>query len=150
MTAEEKLDLRVRRYVYDTALTTGRLPSSETTGKNLGLGLDEVRDSFERLAAGRVLVLQPDGTEILMAHPFSAVPTPFLVTAGSERFFANCIWDGLGILAMLGADGRVATACGCCGSAMELRVTDGSLEPADGVIHFAIAARHWWDDIVFT
>jgi hypothetical protein len=53
-----------------------------------------------------MLVLEPTG-EILMANPFSAVPTPFLAEVGGRRWFGNCIWEALGIIATLHADGRV-------------------------------------------
>jgi hypothetical protein len=36
-----------------------------------------------------------------MANPFSAVPTPFLVRSGDRSWYGNCIWDALGIPAML-------------------------------------------------
>jgi hypothetical protein len=32
---------------------------------------------------------------------------------------------------------------------MYLRVVNGSLEDAPGIVHFAIPAARWWDDIVF-
>jgi hypothetical protein len=85
-----------------------------------------------------------------MAEPFSAVPTPFVVQAGARRWWGNCVWDALGILAMLRADGQVLTSCGCCGRAMTLEVQDGALRDAPGVVHYAIPARDWWRDVVFT
>jgi hypothetical protein len=125
------------------------VPAAAQLATQLGLGLDEVRDSLERLGAGRALVLQPSSREVLMANPFSAVPTPFAVHAGGQLYFGNCIWDALGIPAMLNNDGRITTSCGCCGEAMSLAVVDQRLEPAGGVVHFAVPAKRWWDDIVY-
>ena len=51
---------------------------------------------------------------------------------------------------MLRCDAHVRTSCGCCGAAMVLAVAGGALRGGEGVVHFAIPARHWWDDIVFT
>jgi hypothetical protein len=102
------------------------------------------------LTDARVLVLQPGG-EILMAPPFSAVPTPFLVTAPDAwQTYGNCIWDALGVLAMKGTGGHIHTACGCCGQALEIEVRDGEPRNAEGVLHFAVPSRRWWDDIVYT
>jgi hypothetical protein len=101
------------------------------------------------LAEGRVFALDADG-EILMAPPFSAVPTGFLVESGGRSWWGNCIWDALGILVMLGRDGRVVASCGDCGTGMTLEVAGGALQHAEGVAHFAVPARRWWDDIVFT
>jgi hypothetical protein len=94
-----------------------------------------------------MLVLQPSG-ELLMASPFSAVPTPFVTEAGARRWFGNCIWDALGILATLPSDGRVVTSCAGCGDAMVLEVREGVVS-GGGIVHFALPARRWWDDIVF-
>jgi hypothetical protein len=108
-----------------------------------------VRESLERLAAGRVLVLQRDSREVLMASPFSAVPTPFAVHANGRLYYGNCVWDALGVPVMLGVDARVEASCGCCGEAMALRVTGGELEPVEGTVHFAVPAHRWWQDIVY-
>jgi hypothetical protein len=77
------------------------------------------------------------------------VPTPFLVKVGDRSYYGNCIWDAMGIPAMLKKDAVIEASCGCCSTAMNLLVTNGSLEEARGIAHFAIPAAHWWDDIVF-
>jgi Alkylmercury lyase len=86
-----------------------------------------------------------------MANPLSAVPTPFRVLTDDGRsWWGNCIWDGLGILAMVGSDGIVDTTCPDCGERVEFRVENGRLQPVDAVIHFAVPAARWWDNIGFT
>ncbi len=149
MTPEE-LDREVRREVYAATIDSGRPPLAAEVAERLGIEPSDVLAAFERLAAGRVLVLQPGAGEVLMANPFSAVPTPFAVEAAGRLYFGNCIWDALGVPAMLGSDGRILASCGCCGSAMPLAVEDGALQPAAGLVHFAVPARRWWEDIVFT
>ena len=143
----DDLDLRVRAYVYDATMREGRPPRFAAAAAALGVPEDEVCQSLQRLAAGRALVLQGDG-EILMANPFSAVPTPFPVLAGDGSYFGNCIWDALGIPAMLRRDAVIDTSCGDCGTAARVEVTGGAVA-GDGIIHFAIPARDWWKDIVF-
>ncbi len=145
-----QIDREVRRYVYDQLREAGTAPTTTETALALGRPLDEVEVSFERLAHGRVFVLQPDSREILMAPPFSAVPTPFLVEVGARSWYGFCVWDALGILAALHVDGRVVTSCGDCGAGMELAVSGGALAEGEGIIHFGVPARHWWDNIVFT
>jgi len=146
----DQFDHALRRFVYAVALRRGSPPTIAETVAGLQTTSEDVLASFQRLATGRVLVLQTGSHEILMANPFSAVPTPFLVEFHDYACYGNCIWDALGILAMRGAAGRVRTSCGDCAQALELRVADGSLQAGEGVIHFALPARHWWDDIVFT
>lgn len=148
--ASPDVDARMRYYVYDATLRRGAPPSvAEVCGAS-GLPAGEVRASLARLAAGRVLVLQRESGEILMANPFSAVPTPFVAETPAWTAFGPCIWDALGIPAMLHQPGRIRTACGCCGEVMGFEVMGGRLAAATGVVHFAIPALRWWEDIVFT
>ncbi len=147
-TVEER-DLRVRAGVYDVAMSSGTPPTVEDLTQRLGFSRDEVQESLERLTAAKALVLQRDSREVLMANPFSAVPTPFAVYANDHLYYGNCIWDALGIPAMLNTDARVESSCGCCGESMRLWVVAGNLEPVDGVVHFAIPAHQWWQDIVY-
>jgi hypothetical protein len=84
-----------------------------------------------------------------MADPFSAVPTPFVVTISSRVWFGNCIWDAMGIAAMIGADAELEASCGCCGTSMKLAIPGECRQGDERVAHFAIPAAHWWDDIVF-
>ncbi len=146
---EAVLDQKVRRHIYDRIMKTGIAPSAAETAAALSTPLAEVQASLQRLAGAHMLVLQKDTGEVLMANPFSAVPTPFLVQAGERLYFGNCIWDAMGIPAMLHQDAVIRASCGDCGTAMTLRITNGSLEPAEGIAHFALPAAHWWDDIVF-
>ena len=147
-TTEADLDARVRVTVYDETMRSGFPPSGEILAAALGIRRDAVMGSLARLAAGKVLVLQDNG-EILMANPYSAVPTPFVVQFGDRTAYGNCIWDALGVLAMAGADGTISASCGDCGTAMNLRVEAGVVHGDTGLVHFAIPARSWWDDIVF-
>jgi hypothetical protein len=144
------LDLIVRHYIYDHVIQEGLPPTIVETALALSCTHDEVRASFNRLSAAHILVLQREIGEILMANPFSAVPTPFRVLVGQRAYYGNCIWDAMGIPAMLKQDAVIQASCSCCGSAMSLKITGGSLEPAPGLAHFAIPAAHWWDNIVFT
>ena len=148
MDSPETLDQRVRWQVYDHTMRSGIPPLSHEIATALALPLDEVFASLGRLGAAHILVLQPDRGEILMANPFSAVPTPFQVEVNGLSTYGNCIWDALGIAAMLDADARIRTSCGDCGTSMEVEVAAGAVR-GEGIMHFAIPALHWWDDIVF-
>jgi hypothetical protein len=144
------LDGEIRRFVYDAAIASGLPPTAQQAADALGVERDQVRASFERLAESHQLVLQRETREILMAMPFSAVATPFTVRVGAVSYHANCAWDALGIPVMLKQDAQLATTCGCCTSAMELQVRAGKLEPTTAIVHFAVPAREFWDNIVFT
>jgi hypothetical protein len=146
--SNEEIDPRVRAAVYETTLRNGAPPAGSQVAIALQLPVAEVLASFRRLAEAHMLVLQRDSGEILMANPFSAVPTPFRVRAGSLASYGNCIWDALGIPAMLGSDAEIETSCADCGTAARIAVRDGAVH-GEGLMHFAVPAHSWWDDIVF-
>jgi hypothetical protein len=144
----EAFDRDIRLAVYRSFVEYGRPPTTPELAGELGAPASDVEVALRRLAGGHALVLQPGTSSIWMAAPFSAIPTPFDVTVGGRHYFANCIWDALGIPACLHADARIETSCPDCAEPMMLEVRDGSFqEPADGVLHFAIPAAKWWEDI---
>lgn len=150
----EDFNKRLRAKLYERFVATGHCPVLEELARELDCGLPEVRAAAKQLADAHMLVLQPGSGEILMANPLSAVPTSFVVetrkNAAPRSWYGNCIWDALGVIAMLHSEGRVLTSCGCCGESMTVNVNDGGVvsEPA-GIVHFALPASRWWDDIVF-
>lgn len=105
--------------------------------------------ALARLHDAHRLVLAPGGA-IRMAHPFSGFATDTRVRSGNREWYANCPWDGLGILAALGCDGVVVGHCPDCGDDCGFVVAGGELEDCDCVVHFEVPAAHWWDDIAHT
>lgn len=143
-------DQRVRMFIFGEAAETGRVPTASEIADGLHLSIEDTHATLNRLATGRVLVLASGTANIWMANPFSAVPTSFRVLAKGRTYFGNCIWDALGILAILDADGTVETTCGDCGDPMALEVRNGTLARPVGVVHFAVPAARWWDNIGYT
>jgi Alkylmercury lyase len=169
-----EFDRRVRWHVYDVTMREGTPPLAARLAELLNAPCEEIAASLERLAEARMLVLQRHSREILMAGPFSAVPTPFRVTFGAQQAahdsqpasspcampapnsdlpataYGNCIWDALGVIAALGKpDARVDTSCGDCGASAQLFVRNGELH-ASGFMHFLLPPKLWWQDVVFT
>jgi hypothetical protein len=141
----------VKLRIYSTFADTGAAPSAQDVASALGVPPAAVEDAFRGLHARRLLVREPgDPSRIRMAPPFSGIRTPFRVLARGRIYYANCVWDALGIPAALHADGRVAASDGQTGEAMELEVRDGTVVARACAIHFAVPAARWWDDIVFT
>jgi hypothetical protein len=85
-----------------------------------------------------------------MAHPLSAVATPFLVHVGGRSYWPNCAWDALGVAAMVGGSARIEARCGDCAAPLDFEVVDGRLRSGPFRLHFAVPARRWWEDIAFT
>src|SRR5262249_33075048 len=111
---------------------------------------ERVLAAFASLRAQRLLVLEPDGATIRMAPPFSGVATDHEVQIGGIRYFANCAWDALGVVAALGRAGRVRSHCARSGEPLDLAVGEGGPVRSDWLFHCLVPAARWWDDIVFT
>lgn len=144
-------DTRARLHLYERFLADGRPPTAAETAEALGVPAEEAEAAYQRLEQAHVIVLAPGTTDVWMANPLSAVPTPFrVITDDGRSWWGNCVWDAFGVLAMVGADGVVDTSCPDCGERLELRVRDGELESVEAVVHFAVPAARWWDNIGFT
>jgi len=143
-------DGRVRLAVYGHFIDTGARPGVGDLSQRLGLSPEAVKDSLRRLGSQRVLVLEEGSTDIRMAMPFSGVPTGYRVETPLGGWWANCAWDALGIAAMLQVTARVEARCEDCGDALTVRVEQERLTRSEGVIHFAVPAARWWEDIRFT
>ena len=141
---------RVKMAIYRHFADTTRAPRAEELAGSLGMTDGEVRAAFTGLRASRVLYLEPDGVTIRMAPPFSGVPTQHEVEVGGRRYFANCAWDSLGIIAALRRPGDVHSRCGQSLASLRLRVERDGPEPCDWLFHCLVPAAKWWDDIVFT
>ena len=141
------VDRAVRTAVFELLVTGSKDPTPSALAVTTGLAIDAVAASLNRLSVEHRLVLSADGDRVVMAHPFSGVPTDYQSQIGDRVWWANCAWDAFGILALLGAGRVVATSPGQPESVWT--VNDGSVAP-DGLVHFVVPARRFWDDIGFT
>ena len=143
-------DTRVKLAVYHHFALTGVRPSPDEVAGPTGAAAADVLESYRRLRAQRVLVLEADGASIRMAPPFSGVPTQHVVRADGISYFANCAWDALGIPAALRKEALVESRCEQSMAPLRLEVGDAGPERSDWIFHCAVPASHWWDNIVFT
>ena len=139
-------DLRIRNLTYELFVELGRAPNRAEAA--LAAGTD-VGGAWRRLHEEHALVLD-EAREIRMANPFSAIPTPYRVTAAGRWWYANCAWDAFGVCAALHADGRIETACADCGDKLVVEVRDTRPDSESLLFHCLVPAERWWDDIVFT
>ena len=144
------LDTALWRFTYDAVVRTGRGPSLRDAAEALGASESEVRAAYQRLGEGHSILLDASGEALWRIAPFSAVPTDFAVEAGGRGYFANCAWDALGICAALHADGVIRASCACCRLPIDLAVRGQRLVPAEGLVHIAVPAKDWYEDIAFT
>ena len=107
------------------------------------------QDHFRELAHEHAVVLDGEG-RIVLANPFSGVPTGYVAEAGGSSWDAPCAWDAFGVLAALGRDGAVRTRCSDCDEPLVVEVLRGSLVDTDAVAHFLVPAARWYDDLIHT
>ena len=143
-------DQKVRLSIYEHIVETGLAPTNDNLADCLRVSREELVSSLVRLTSNRALVLFPDTNEIWMAHPFSAVPTPYPVRTNRMTYYANCAWDALGIPALLQVDSLTETTCADCQESLTIGVTGNKLVDFGYVIDFAIPPRHFWDNVGFT
>ena len=120
-----------------------RAPTHEELALAAGIDVADVPAALQELHDQRMIVLR-DG-QLWMANPFSAVPTDYVAVVNGRRHFGNCIWDALGIVAMLGGIGRVEKD----DLQIECAIRRVSA-PREYVVHFLVPARDWWADIGYT
>jgi hypothetical protein len=144
-----ELVLRVRHAIYRT-FAEGGIPLSATIADKFNIPHDDIRLAYTRLQEAHAIVLDPHSREVRMALPFSAVPTPHLVSSGQRSWYANCAWDALAIPSLMKCDARIESACADCAAPIVYRIEKGHLLESLGVVHFAVPAARWWDDIGYT
>jgi Alkylmercury lyase len=145
-----EFDTQVKLALYHHFAATGRAPSPEELAQQIDSNPKDVMESYQRLRAQRLLVLEADGSSIRMAPPFSGVSTQHIVEADGIQYFANCAWDALGIPAVLHKAGTVHSQCAQSREPLHLSVGLQGPEPSDWLFHCLVPAAKWWDDIVFT
>jgi len=147
----DAFDLDVRRHVYFSVVANGRPPTTAEVAAAFAIDEGVAESAYRRLHDAHALVLFPGTTDVWMANPFCFAPTVHRVIAGGRTWTGTCAWDALGIPAALGCDGRIESACACCGEPVALEVRAGELtQGADLLAHILVPARDWWADIGFT
>ena len=138
----------VRAEIYRSFRERSTAPTVIELASRLHVSATQVREALQALADERSIALAPATSSIWMAHPFSGVATDFVVTVGARSWFANCVWDGLSILALFG-DGVLETHSLVTGDVIRFTVRNRHVS-GEGVVHFLVPAAEFWDDIGFT
>jgi hypothetical protein len=152
-------DRAVRLAVYRGFAGQGRPPSVAELAAETGLAETAVRAALQDLHDAHAIVLTSARDAVRIAHPFSAAPMGFVVSAegrgptgygGDRMWWGGCAWDSFGIGAALGEPVVVRTHCPGCGR--DLTVHAGPAQPPDQdlAVRIPCPASRWWDDVVRT
>jgi hypothetical protein len=140
----------LRVFGYDELLDRGAPPTIGDVARRFGVEPNEARRALAELRIGKTILVHPRTGEVWMAGPFSAVETPYRVTLGRRQWWANCAWDMFGVAMIAGAIVRVDTRCTDCGEPMAIVCNPAAAPNDDGVVHFLVPARRWYENIGFT
>lgn len=149
----DTLASRVRLFIFEHFLEHATPPVVEQLMLEFSLSRDDAIEVLRELETARHIALVKGTGRILMAFPFSAIATPFRVTAGGRTYFANCAWDAIAFHAMLDDDVQVESFCDHCADPIRVELRDGRatrVEPEASVVYLALPPTRWWDDIVTT
>lgn len=145
-----ELDWEVRAFVYRFFIENQRPPTDTETAEQFNLDQEAAQEAYLRLHQRHQFFLQPGTRQILIANPLSATPTPYQVMIQGQKLWATCAWDSLGIPAMCQADALIEARDVLSGETIHYHIRNGQLESPNYVVHFSLAARHWYDDLVHT
>ena len=147
---DENLAWAVRYFIYQHFAATTLPPSIAETAEQFHISLEDAKAAYLDLHHRDALFLEPGTTDVRMAFPFSAVPTPFKVHARGKTYYANCAWDSLGIPSALHSDAVIETVCAWDGEPISLSVENGQVIHHDEIIHYLVPFRQWYNDLPFT
>ena len=147
----DTFDWGVRTHVYAAFRRSGKAPTIQDLTAVTGAPAGRILAALRALDDAHELVLDGKREAVRMAHPFSGVATDFPVETDDVNCYANCAWDALGVLALLGSDGRVQTTCPASGEPVEFGVQRRRVVGDEDIVaHLLTPIRDAWEDIGFT
>jgi len=145
---------RVRLAIYEHFLAQAEPPLVEQLMRDFEMTRAETVAVLRDLAETRGIAVVKGTSRILMAWPFSAIATPFIVRARGRRYYANCSWDAIAFHAMLGGDpARIESFCHHCARPIAIAFDDGAattVDPPNSIVYLALKPTQWWEDIILT
>ncbi|OCL07574.1 hypothetical protein AOQ84DRAFT_408710 [Glonium stellatum] len=150
----------VRYFIFTFFLENCRPPSLEDICAACEVSEDRSLEILAALEKGRHLVLHKKDvhspTPISMVHPFSHLPTSFIVTHEDRSWWANCAWCAFGLASMLApAAVQIHTRSGSIGKEMSFEVANDKVtlisekSAEKPCVHFAVPLKSWWTDVRF-
>lgn len=144
------IDTQIRVFVYDHLMAHGNPPAVAEIASHLSLTLENAKTRLAGLRIGKTILVHPVTGEIWMAGPFSSSRTQYRVIGSRTSWWANCAWDMLGVAMIAGESVRIDTSCTDCDDPWTLTAPTHAPPAQEGIVHFLLPARKWYEDIGFT
>jgi hypothetical protein len=127
----------------------GHAPPVAELAEAAGMSDGEAESSLRRLHDAHALLLHPHKCEAWVVHPFALSPGSCWVETPKRGYWANCLYCGLGIAAVMRSDTRITTRLGGEGETRTFRVEAGTLVDTGEVFHLSTPVALWWDNVMF-
>jgi Alkylmercury lyase len=143
----------IRRYVYRRFAGHAAAATPADIAATFGITPDAARDALRALHDAHLVVLDAGREQIVMAHPWAAVPLGFVVASSTQKWWGGCAWDSFAIPMLAGQTCLVATHCPGCGRPIALDVAPDQWPGRKNgqiVAHLPVPVLRMWDDVVAT
>lgn len=140
----------LHHFIISTFLRSQRAPSVAEIATQFSVDVNAAREALRALADYHGVVLHPNSDEVWVSHPFSAAPTTYIVCVDDKKWWGNCAWCSLGVIHLAGGTGTFTTRTGSLGDDVTVAIRNGQLVDTDFVIHFPLAMRSCWDNVIYT
>lgn len=149
-----ELHKHIRKFVLDHFVEYSRAPLAEEIMERFKISKREVFNALDSLEKGRLLYRLKGTQRILMAHPFSNMPTSYqVITESGKIYYANCAWDSVALHFLLRQPVQVKSYCFHCSDVIQLALRNEKLvekKPENFLVHFSKPLAQWWEDVVDT
>jgi Alkylmercury lyase len=143
----------LRKYIFDCFVATARPPLLEEIMAQYSWSRDEGFSRLQELQGAHHILLLPGTQRILMANPFSGLPTPFRARTERHEYYANCAWDAIALHVVLDQDVSVSSFCHHCGEGIHFSLRNGRLvspEGRDVLVFLQTPVARWYDNLLLT
>ena len=148
------LNKHVRKYIYDHFYSFGVPPTLEKMIVKFQKERGEISSVLKSLHEDHLIVVDEKIHKIMIAHPFSGIPTSFVVKSSQDvKYYATCAWDSIALHFTLESDIEIESYCYHCYEEIRLILSNRQIVlkiPEETIIHFQEPAGTWWDDIIDT
>jgi hypothetical protein len=137
-------------YIFRHFIDAGRAPKAADVVTEFGITEGAALSAFRQLRDQRLVLLDRDDRDILMAHPFASQNTGFVVATRDRHWWGGCSWEAFAIPSLVNARCLVATHCPGCGRVLALDVPATEPPAENWVAHFLVPVRNMWRNVLFT
>ena len=140
----------LHHFLLTTIIETGQAPDMKLLMQRFEVGPNTMEKALIDLQEYHGLVLHPNSVSIRAVHPFSLVPTPFVLYASNGKWWGNCAWCALGAAVLLQGNVTIATRIAGNQEPVLINKVEGEIEQNKLLLHFPVPMTRAWENVVFT